>query len=491
MDKNTKKYYNLNDIPKKIKKEVDKMVKNSPFRQKFHIEAPSGYLNDPNGFSFFNGECNLFYQWTPYMYSSENVWYQGWYHLKGTDFLTWEKLGAGIEADEKFATHGAYSGSAIADDDKLTIFYTGNTRNEDWQRIPYQVIATMDKNNIITKRENPEITGTLDGYTDHFRDPKIWKNFDGEYYAIIGIQRKNLTGTAVIAHSKDTYNWQILGEIDTNLKNFGYMWECPDYFELEDNGVFVFSPQGLDPQGNDYHNIYQTGYLIGDKIDKNNLKLNEITDFQELDKGFDFYAPQSTSTPDNRRILIGWMGLPEMKYPTEKYGYCGCLTLPRELTIKNGKLYQNPVKEIDKYRKNKIILNKEELKTGISAENSYELQAKFENIKESFTIDLFSNEKHTEYARIKYSATKKELWLDRGNMDIPVNESHGTKRLIANNLENNLTLDIFVDTSSIEIFVNNGEKIASSRIFTTNEERFIFTDLKENAGKITYVELDF
>ena len=76
-------------------------------------------------------------------------------------------------------------------------------------------------------------------------------------------------------------------------------------------------------------------------------------------------------------------------------------------------------------------------------------------------------------------------------MDIPVNESHGTKRLIANNLENNLTLDIFVDTSSIEIFVNNGEKIASSRIFTTNEERFIFVDLKENAGKITYVELDF
>ena len=230
MDKNTKKYYNLNDIPEKIKKEVDKMVKNSPFRQKFHIEAPSGYLNDPNGFSFFNGECNLFYQWTPYMYSSENVWYQGWYHLKGTDFLTWEKLIAGIEADEKFATHGAYSGSAIADDDKLTIFYTGNTRNEDWQRIPYQVIATMDKNNIITKRENPEITGTLDGYTDHFRDPKIWKNFDGEYYAIRGIQRKNLTGTAVIAHSKDTYNWQILGEIDTNLKNFGYMCECPYYF---------------------------------------------------------------------------------------------------------------------------------------------------------------------------------------------------------------------------------------------------------------------
>lgn len=85
MDKNTKKYYNLNDIPEKIKKEVDKMVKNSPFRQKFHIEAPSGYLNDPNGFSFFNGECNLFYQWTPYMYSSENVWYQGWYHLNKRD----------------------------------------------------------------------------------------------------------------------------------------------------------------------------------------------------------------------------------------------------------------------------------------------------------------------------------------------------------------------------------------------------------------------
>ena len=68
--------------------------------------------------------------------------------------------------------------------------------------------------------------------------------------------------------------------------------------------------------------------------------------FQELDRGFDFYAPQTMVDPDGRRILVGWMGLPEIDLPTDKNGWAHCLTLPRELSVRNGKLIQQPVQEL-------------------------------------------------------------------------------------------------------------------------------------------------
>ena len=73
--------------------------------------------------------------------------------------------------------------------------------------------------------------------------------------------------------------------------------------------------------------------------------------FQELDRGFDFYAPQSMEAPDGRRILIGWMGLPDVEYPTDTSGWAHCLTIPRQLSLKDSKLIQQPVDEMKKLRR--------------------------------------------------------------------------------------------------------------------------------------------
>lgn len=470
MENTLTKYYRHEDIPEEIKESIAEKVAESPYRQQYHIEAPTGYLNDPNGFAYFDGKYHLFFQWSPYRYA-EGIWYQGWYHLASEDLVDWDFIGPGIEPDTMFETHGAYSGSGLVVEDELLLFYTGNTRNEVGTRIPYQMIAAMNAQGQIEKREQAEITGPMVGYTDHFRDPKIWQ--DEDYYAVIGAQRENLTGAALVFHSNDTYDWQCLGEVETNLTDFGYMWECPDYFELDDRGVFIFSPQGIAPDGENYRNLYQTGYLIGEKIDQNNLALTCQPDFQELDKGFDFYAPQSMEAPDGRRILVAWMGLPELTYPTEAFAYCGCLTIPRELTIDNGVLLQKPVKELRNYRKNEQQLSKEELSQSVATKMAYEIVAEIKPCAQDFSLDLCCNEALGEFTRIFYKGETGELWLDRSCSGTEIlGEVGGTTRLLATGIKE-VYLNIFIDQSSIEIFINDGIAVASSRIFPTSKERFL------------------
>ena len=133
------------------------------------------------------------------------------------------------------------------------------------------------------------------------------------------------------------------GELKTDYTDFGYMWECPNLISVDGRDVLVFCPQGIAPQGHKYNNLYQAGYLIG-KFNPDTLEFVH-GDFQELDGGFDFYAPQVLAQP-NRNILIGWIGMPEKEneYPTTKEGWLYSLTLPRQLKIKNNTIYQLPVK---------------------------------------------------------------------------------------------------------------------------------------------------
>lgn len=269
---------------------LQKKVEQCQWRQSFHIQPPTGLLNDPNGFSYYQGEYHLFYQWFP-LGTDHGMKY--WYHLKSKDLVTWHSAGIGITPGDDFDSHGAYSGSALEHEDKLYMMYTGNTRDENWIRHPYQCMAVMDESGRITKWEHPVIDHVPEGYTDHFRDPKLWKDGDS-FYCVIGAQRTNSTGCVVLYRSTDLHTWQFEGELNTGLESFGYMWECPDYFELNGAGVLVFSPQGLEPSGDENQNIYQSGYVIG-KLLNTETRTLEHGAFHELDRGFDFYAPDRKS----------------------------------------------------------------------------------------------------------------------------------------------------------------------------------------------------
>ncbi|WIV17184.1 sucrose-6-phosphate hydrolase [Paenibacillus polygoni] len=442
------------------------LVGKSPWRQLFHIQPPTGLLNDPNGFTFFQGEYHLFYQWFP-LGTYHGMKY--WYHTKSMDLAHWENVGIGIEPGGPYDSHGAYSGSGIVKDDKLYLMYTGNSRDENWVRHSYQNLAVMDTEGEIIKRSSPVIDSVPDGYTEHFRDPKVWES-EGSYYCLIGAQRTNVTGCAVMYRSPNLIDWTFEGEMVTKLDHFGYMWECPDYFEMDDQGVFLFSPQGLSPEEDAFNNIYQSGYLIGEKLDVS-TRLFDHGPFQELDRGFDFYAQQTTKAPDGRRILVGWMGIPESNYPTDNQGWANCLTLPRELILKEDKIIQRPVRELEQLRKEqsevKSLLRDETRTFPNFTGTTYELICEFTNENaQQFGVEFRAGE--NEKTVLCYDHLNKKVILDRSMSGEPIESAYGNVRRCRLEADK-VKFQLFVDTSSVEVFVNDGEEVFTSRIFPSED----------------------
>ena len=116
------------------------------------------------------------------------------------------------------------------------------------------------------------------------------------------------------------------------------MWECPDFFELDGKWVLLTSPQDMLPEGFEYHNGNGTLCLIGD-YDEEAGTLSEETN-QAIDYGIDFYATQTLLTQDGRRVMIAWMqNWDTSRLHPEETPWFGQMTLPRELSVKNGRLY--------------------------------------------------------------------------------------------------------------------------------------------------------
>ncbi len=460
------RYQKLEDIPDIDIKNLEKIVLNCSFRQKFHIQPKTGLLNDPNGFSYFNGKYHLFYQWFP-LGSVHGLKY--WYHVSSLDLVNWDQDGIGIYPGDKNDSHGAYSGSGIVHNNKLYLIYTGNIRDYNWIRDSKQCLAIMDKESNIIKQNKPVIDSIPEGYTEHFRDPKIFKK-DDLYYCFIGAQRNNLTGCIVYYQSKNLINWNLVGELNTSLNKFGYMWECPDYFELDNKGIVIFSPQGIKESGDLFNNIYQSGYLIGDKVDFSNRSFSHGS-FIELDRGFDFYAPQTMEDNKGNRILIGWMGLPDINYPTDKNGWANCLTLPRILEIRNNKIIQRPIDELYKLQKSNLnisdsLINQEKSYDGFNG-IEYNLKCKFKNIiGKSVGVKLRTS--LIEETMIYYDIIDRKVVFDRSKSGEKFAIEYGeVRKCFMDGLE--IEFNIFVDRSSVEIFINNGQEVFTSRIFPSKK----------------------
>ena len=462
--------------------EKKEIVEKDFWRQKYHIQGIVGLINDPNGFSQFNGKYHMFYQWNPLGTNHKN---KTWAHSVSSDLLHWERMKTALRPDTWYSKDGVYSGSAIVDDDKLYLFYTGNVKDSEGNRESYQCLAvSSDGENF--ERWEPSIVNQPDGYTRHIRDPKIWKK-DGKFYAVIGIQGENLEGKAVLYSSENIKDWKFEGEIaganHGKIKDFGFMWECPDYFQLKDEktgeikDLLVFSPQGLEPEGDLYNNKYQTGYLFG-KLDYEKPEFEILSDFVEIDRGHDFYAPQSMEDDKGRRLIVGWMGIPEEEdFPTVKNEWLHCLTLPRELKVIDGKLYQLPINEMESIRGEKIEFSKKvagEVKVGTGT--TYELKAKFTNINSDCGLKLRTG-KNSETV-LKFDYNDKKFVLDRTKGEQP---DKRLRKVYLGDISE-LELTVFVDNSSVEVFINSGQEVFSSRIFPEKDANgiIVFADKDVN-----------
>ncbi len=470
------KFENVQINEEKSINENKNKVNSDFWRQRYHIQPEVGLINDPNGFVQVGDTYHMFYQWNPLKPDHSSKY---WGHVTSLDLLHWDKCETALRPDTVYTKNGVYSGSAIYDNEKLYLIYTGNVKDKNNIRLSYQCVAISDSSREYQKfdRIEPVVINQPDGYTRHIRDPKIWKHND-KYYFVIGMQNNKFQGKVGLYKSPDILNWEFLGEISGahtgKFEDFGYMWECPDYFQLKDEitgeikDILMFSPQGLEAEGDLYNNIYQTGYIIG-KLDYENYKFIQETDFIEIDRGHDFYAPQSTLDNKNRRLLFGWMGIPEEDmHPTVENYWIHCLTLPRVLTLRNNKIYSNPINEMKSIRlednaKNISYNGKIDSDNPFESQGTrYELQVEFTNIDltKDFGIKLrISNESETV---LKYDVNEKKIILNRSkNAQIYKSD----RKMSYNILSNSLKLQIFVDSSSVEIFIDNGKEVFSSRIY--------------------------
>ncbi|WP_078428170.1 sucrose-6-phosphate hydrolase [Alkalihalobacterium alkalinitrilicum] len=454
MDRN----YDLIRQAEEMFKKYKDVVNEDEYRLHFHLMPPVGLLNDPNGFIQWQGRYHLFYQWNPFQTAHGAKF---WGHYSSSNLVDWRKEKIALAPSEWYEKNGCYSGSAVEDNGILKLLYTGNVKDEYGNRETYQCLAESENGVDFIKKG--VVLRLPEGYSAHFRDPKVWKRNE-KWFMVIGAQTKQLEGRAVLFASNNLEDWTLIGDVaGTNLnglQNFGYMWECPDLFRLGDNDILLVSPQGLQRTGMLYQNVYNTGYFIG-TLDYETGKL-EHGNFQELDRGFEFYAPQTTVDEKGRRLLFGWMGVPEQDedlHPTISHHWIHAMTIPRELKLVNGQIYQNPVEELKKLRRNKVSKNNaivhEEKKTFASFEGTaYELLINIHEIKaEAFEIILKDS------VWIIYNKKECVFTLERKSMKTGEPEIRQCK------LSNLSIIQIFVDTSSIEIFLNDGQEVFTSRMF--------------------------
>ncbi|XP_063362901.1 sucrose-6-phosphate hydrolase-like [Cydia amplana] len=419
---------------------------------RYHLAPPFGWMNDPNGFCVFNNEVHLFYQHNPH--SGVDCGLAEWGHAKSKDFFHWEHQPIAMRTDKPYDTCGVFSGSALVEDNTMYVFYTGNVKypgkTPDHQN--RQALAWSTDGVTFTKYENnPIITGYIN--TPDIRDPKVWKH-QGTYYMVLGSSlndpqtRKN-TGNILLYSSNDKFSWNYVSVLAQSNGTFGFMWECPDLFELDGKYVLLFSPQGVEPSGDRYQNLFQTGYLIGD-FDYSTLKFTPTSEFVELDNGHDFYATQTTLDNFGRRIVVGWFDMWDRNYPEGNDGFTGTMTIPRELRILNGKLVQIPIAEVSSIRGRQVstingyyVLSDKAGEINVLADGNqnFQLCIESENVK----------------VTISYDAANGKVTLDRGGPDSIRRTDWRPAGL--------LNWRIFVDASSIELFCGEGEVTFSSRFF--------------------------
>ena len=238
-------------------------------RPAFHITPAVGWMNDPNGFSIYNGEYHLFYQYHPY-----NIQWgpMHWGHVVSNDLLHWKYLPAALAPDEEYDRDGCFSGSAAAlSAGRHLLMYTGVLREQQNDgsicEVQTQCLAVGDGLNYKKYEQNPVLTekDIPDGGSRFdFRDPKMWQKADGTFCCVVGNRSADSSGQILLYTSKDGFCWKYETVLAASRNRFGKMWECPDFFELDGKWVLLTSPQDMLPQGFEYHNGNGTLCLIGD-----------------------------------------------------------------------------------------------------------------------------------------------------------------------------------------------------------------------------------
>ncbi len=479
---------------------------NPRFRHTYHYMAPVGWINDPNGFGFYQNKIHLFSQSNAYA----PVWGGiHWGHQTSTDFIKWKLVHTALAPDEKYDAGGCFSGTSLEYNGTQYLYYTSIDGTGDQNQ---SVAYSTDGLHYTKSPSNPIITGAMlpKGLShSDFRDPKVFMA-NGRFYALLVCKKTdNSAAKVIVQFSSDNpdNDWQYDGIVLSSSKPGG-MFECPDYETIDGTDVILASAQNLSASGMAYFaqngdaQVYATGTY--EPVSHSFVFDKTADSFDELDKGFDFYAAQTMKVPDGRTVLTAWMSTwstPRIFATTDNWW--GAYVLPRELSVRAGHVYQAPVREIANY------YTKQETAEALSlAAGSYTPQAAFRGNRQmiSFDIDVanseataqtgikvFANANGTTFTSVYYDRALGGVVFSREHSDgIPtVGESgdlsYSGKRIAeVEPVNGKIHLQLFLDVSSLEVFINDGYYTMTGYTASANDNVGFFSE--NGSGRIENIE---
>lgn len=424
----------ISETLKKARKYEQECTADAQTKPTFHVSAPVGWLNDPNGFSVFGEKYHLFYQYHPYATKWGPM---HWGHVQTCDLIRWEQVPCALAPDTDADRDGCFSGTAVSHGGKHILMYTGVADGNQTQ-----CIAIGDGVDYEKLPENP----VIDMQSPDFRDPKIWQ--DGDCFMAAVVHRsEDGSGELLQFTSKDLKNWEAAGVIDRSNNALGKMWECPDVFYLGGKKIIILSTQETEGVKRELHPGNANLYLIHGADGKREGEARAI------DHGLDFYAPQTVETPDGRRVMIAWAQSWENYLTPKAFRYSGIMTVPRELSLCEGRLRQAPVGELDAYLKESREPNRGRV---------FDLRIEVET-SDWFAVRLASDGKR--YTEISYDFLRNTLTLDRTHSGCRNDVLH-SRTIDVTNRQGKMNLRILMDRYIMEVFVNDGEQALTTLIYT-------------------------
>lgn len=472
-----------------------------PWRPQFHFTPPKNFMNDPNGLVYYKGEYHLFYQYNPL----GTEWgHMSWGHAVSADMLHWKNLPVAIP--EEAGQYMIYSGSAVVDGHNASGLST-STDSQD----PSCLIAVYTAAGANWQRQNLAFSNdrgrTWTNYSGNpiadlkqpdFRDPKVfWYEAQQKWVlvAVLADERK-----AEFFDSRDLKTWVLRGSYEATAGDEG-QWECPDLFELAVDGnpknkkwVLIVNRNPGAPAGGT-----GTRYFVG-TFDGAHF-VNEAPSGQELwaDYGKDFYATNSYSdlpAKEGRKIWIGWISNWQYANREPTAVWRGAQSLPRELSLSQFsdgiRLVQKPIAEAKALRERKF-LERSNISVPMAVEAMHLAKVRGDTLEietelapgDAKEIGFRLRKGGNEETLLGFTSRNKEVFVDRTHsgevgfaLEFPGRHKANLRQ------SSRVKLHVFLDRSSLEVFVNDGEVVLTDRIYPSRGSDGIELYSDRGKGKV-------
>jgi fructan beta-fructosidase len=473
------------------------LAQDERFRPQFHFTPEKNWMNDPNGMVFFEGEWHLFYQYNPH----GNTWgHMSWGHAVSRDLVRWEHLPLALAEENDVMI---FSGSAVVDwkntsgfgkdsQPPLVAIYTGHYTKKPLQN--QHIAYSNDRGRTWTKFPGNPV---LDVKMADFRDPKVfWHEPTARWVMTVALAKESKVHFYA---SPDLKQWKYVGEFG-GVGAMGGLWECPDLFPLATEGggtkwVLIVNINPGGPAGGS-----GCQYFVGD-FDGARFKADSIATLW-ADHGADFYAGVSWSDvpkSDGRRVWLGWMSNWQYAEKVPTHPWRSAMSVPRELSLRRTpdgqRLVQRPVAELLKLREPvprqfpggtfdagvKWLLNQTNLPSLLDVEFTFTgISAK-----SVFTLQLHTGA--DEATAVHLDGARSRLIVDRTRSGRTAFHREFSSRHEAplRLIDGRVALRLLLDTSSLEVFAQNGETVLTELIFPTAGPRRLSLT---NSGETMHVD---